>query len=448
MMFLGFCILFLVLGIWRYQSVLLKIENSPIKNFIGEKVVLTGFVNKEPDIRETITRLEVKIEKIKSINYSEKTYSENFGKTLVTTRKYPEYKYGDKLIIQGELKTPDILEGFNYQNYLAKDGIFSVIDFPEIKLISSDNGSDFYKKIFYFKNKLKESLNRAIPRPESAILEALLFGEEQNFLKELKERFNITGTRHLAAVSGMNITIISAILINILLALGFWRNQAFYFSIIILIGYILMIGAPASGVRAGIMAILFLIAQHFGRLFSASRSIVFAATTMLAFNPLLLRLDVGFQLSFLAMIGLIYLQPILKDLLKKIPENFQLRNTLSATLSAQIFVFPILVYNFGQISIISPIANILILPFVAFVTILGFVFSFVGIFFQSLGKILSWPVYLMINYIIKVIDFFSKISWASLTLKNISWLWLLTFYLLLGIIVWRLLEKNKLKFLR
>jgi len=448
LMFFGFCIIILVLGIWRHQSSLLKIKNSSIKNFLEEKIAIIGIVDKEPEIREKIARLEIKIEKIKKINNPAEKSSPELGKVLVTTIKYPEYKYGDKLVIQGILKTPNILEGFNYKDYLAKDEIFSVMDFPEIEKAKGNFGNPFLEVIFSFKNKLKESLNRALPRPESAILEALLFGEEQNFSEDLKGKFNLTGTRHLAAVSGMNITIVSAILVSFLLLLGFWRQQAFYFTIIILISYILMVGAPASALRAGIMAILFLTAQHFGRLSNASRLIVFAATIILIFNPLLLKLDIGFQLSFLAIMGLIYLQPIFSELFKKIPDIFQFKSSLVTTLAAQIFVFPILIYNFGQISLISPLANILILPIIPFVTIFGFIFSFVGIFSQSLGQILSWPVYVMINYLLKVIDYFSKISWSSLIFKNIHWIFILISYLILSFIIWRIQEKQKLKFLK
>jgi len=435
LMVLGFCILFLVSGVWWHQAALIKIVNSPIKNFIGEEVTILGLIDKEPDITEKITQLEVKIEKIKKINNPEENSSPELGKVLVTIRKYPEYKYGDRLKINGTPKNPDVLDSFNYRDYLAKDGILAVMDFPKVELINRNNGNLLMTILFSFKEKLKESLNRALPRPHSGILEALLFGEEENISKEFKDKLNLTGTRHIAAVSGMNITIISAIFLNFLLIIGLWRNQAFYLSVILIIFYIPMIGAPASGVRAGIMAILFLTAQYFGRLSSASRLVVLAATVMLAFNPLLLRLDVGFQLSFLAVMGLVYLQPIFSNLFKKIPNTFQLRNSLAATLSAQIFVFPILVYNFGQISIISPITNILILPLIPFVTILGLLFSFVGIFFQSLGQILSWPVYLMLAYITKVIDFFSKFSWVSLVFKNVSWVWLIILYFILIIIV-------------
>jgi competence protein ComEC len=304
------------------------------------------------------------------------------------------------------------------------------------------------KNLISFRQKLEESLEKILSLPQSAILEALLFGKEENISKQWKEKLNLTGTRHIAAVSGMNITIISDLIFGFLLWLGLWRRQAFYLSIILIIFYILMIGAPASAIRAGIMALLFLTAQHFGRLSSASRTIVLAATLMLWQNPLILRWDIGFQLSFLATLGMINLQSILSERLKKIPDFLQLRNNLSATLAAQIFVFPILIFNFGQISIISPLTNIFILPLIPIITILGFIFSFIGIFWQSLAQILSWPTWLGLTYILKIIDFSSKISFAFLTFENVPWIFLIISYLVLVTIVWRLQESQKLKFLK
>jgi competence protein ComEC len=453
----GFCILFFILGVFRHQSALSEIKNSEILNFISKKVTLIGVVNKEPDIREKTAKLEIKLEKI-MVDYNLPiTLPPSAGpsnsslpvrnKILVTVWKYPEYQYGDKLKIKGELKEPEAFEGFNYKNYLMKDGILAVMDFPETELIAQNQGSFLKRSLIFFKNELKESLNKVMPRPQSAITEALFFGEEENISKEWKEKFNLTGTRHITAVSGMNITIITFLILNFLLMLGLSRQQAFYFSICLIILYILMIGAPASAVRAGIMAGLFLLAQHFGRLSSASRTIVFAATFMLVQNPLLLRLDIGFQLSFLAIMGLIFLQPIFLDLFKKIPNFLQLKNNLSATVSAQIFTFPILIYNFGQISITSPLTNILILPLIPFLTILGFVFSFIGIFWQGLAQILSWPAWFFITYILKVIDVSSKIPFTSLVLKNVHWGFLIISYLILGGLVFWLNQKRKLKFL-
>ena len=440
----GFCILFLILGIWRHQIFLSKLENSEIKKHINENIVLIGVVDAEPDIREKVIKLKIRIEGIDN-------------EILVTARRYPEYQYGDKLKITGRLEEPQIFEDFNYKNYLLKDGILAVINFPEMELIGENFGNPIMKSLFSLKQRLKESLNNVMSPPQSGLLEALFFGDEENIPKDWKEKFNLTSTRHIAAVSGMNITIISALILNFLLFLGFWRPQAFYLSIILIFLYILMIGAPASAVRAGIMGILFLAAQHLGRISTGSRVIVFAATLMLIQNPLLLTLDIGFQLSFLAVMGLIYLQPIFSDFLKKIPdfflkdltfEIFQVRVNLSATLAAQIFALPILIYNFGQVSIISPITNILILPLIPIITILGFIFSFIGIFWQGLAQILSWPAWLLLSYILKIIDLSSKIPFSYLIFKNVHWIFLPISYLALGILTWRLQENQKLKFLK
>jgi competence protein ComEC len=434
-----------------------KIENSPLQKFIEKEVTLIGLINEEPEIKERSIKFEVKINKIEE-------------KILVTTNRYPEYQYGDKLKITGKLEeaqefaaskeaslAPSGREGFNYKNYLLKDGILAVMNFPKIELVDASaqlsvnpelaewiekNQGNFLKKsLISFRQKLEESLNKTLSRPHSAILEALLFGKEENISKNWKEKLNLTGTRHIAAVSGMNITIISDLIFGFLLWLGLWRHQAFYFSTILIIFYILMIGAPASAIRAGIMGLLLLTAQHFGRFSTSSRAIVLAATLMLFQNPLILRWDIGFQLSFLATMGMIHLQSVLQDFLKKIPKFFQLRNNLSTTLAAQIFVFPILIYNFGQISIISPLTNIFILPLIPIITILGFIFSFLGIFWQQLAQILSWPAWLGITYILKIVDFSSKISWASLIFKNIHWIFLIISYSILAIIVRRLQER-------
>ncbi len=443
----GFCILFLIAGIWRHQIAESEIGNNELRKYndLDKKITLIGVISTEPDIREKSIKLSVKINEI-LLEDGPLTIN---GKVLVTTGRYPEYKYGDKLEIIGKLKTPPIFEDFNYKDFLKKDGIYSVMSFPEIKLVGQNFGNPVYKILFSFKDKFKETARSFISPPQVGILEALAFGDEGNISKDWKEKFNITGTRHIAAVSGMNITIISFLLLNILLLLGLWRNQAFYLSVILLVIYILMIGAPASAVRAGIMGIIFLTAQHFGRLSVASRAIVFSAVIMLVLNPLLLKLDIGFQLSFLAMLGLIYFQPAFYLFLKKMPDFkfFPLRTTLSATLSAQIFTLPILIYNFGYIPLVSPITNILIVPFLAPITILIFVFGFSAMLFWPLGFLFSLPVWLFLTFILKVVDWFSQIPLAY-TLENIHWFWLIISYLVLALIAWRLQERKKMEFLR
>jgi len=190
------------------------------------------------------------------------------------------------------------------------------------------------------------------------------------------------------------------------------------------------------------MAFFFLLAQHLGRLSSGGRAIVFAAALMLIQNPFLLTLDIGFQLSFLAILGMVYLQPIFSNWLFKIPDfkYFPLKGTLTATLSAQVFTLPILIYNFGYIPLISPFVNILIVPFLAPITILVFLFGLLAILFWPLAFILSWPVWFSLTYIIGVIDSFSKIPFASLSV-GLSLSWLIIFYFILVLATWRLNKK-------
>ncbi len=433
---IGFCILFLVLGIWRHQEAQSRIVDSgPSSSELNDsnrEVVLTGVISNEPDIREKSIKLRVKT-------------------VLITAGRFPEYKYGDKLKIIGFLETPsEDIEGFNYRNYLQKEGIYSIMDFPKIELLGRGFGNSVMNVLFSFKNKFKAVARTFVSPPQEGILEALIFGEEENISQEWKDKLNLTGTRHIAAVSGMNITIIASLFLSFILGLGLWRRQAFYLTMFLLVIFILMIGAPASAVRAGIMAGILMTAQHFGRLSAASRAVTFAAVLMLFLNPLLLKFDIGFQLSFLAVLGMIYLQPFFSNFLKKIPDPvvFPLRATLSATLSAQVFTLPILIYNFGRISLISPITNILIVPLLAPITVLIFIFGFAGLIFWAFGWILSWPVWLFLSYIVKIIDWSSRIPRASVFLRDIHWIWLITFYLILGFMIWRLQERQKLKFLK
>ena len=244
----------------------------------------------------------------------------------------------------------------------------------------------------------------------------------------------------IVAVSGMNIVILSNILMFALIGLGLWRHQAFYFVLVLICLFIIMVGAPASAIRAGIMSSILLFAQKIGRLSNATRIMIFAAAIMLVFNPLLLRYDVGFQLSFLAVFGLIYIKPILDGRLAKLIKKSELNGILqiiTTTLAAQIAVLGILIYNFGRISFISPIVNVSIVPLLPFVTAIILVFSGATFIWSFLGKILIWPTYFATTYILRLIEWFSKIPFAAKEISNVHWIWLVGYYvLLIGFLFW------------
>jgi len=383
----GFFILFISLGIYRHQVSIFDINS--LNNYYDKEIMLEGVIVEEPERRIDKVQIQIKNKDIP-------------GKILITTELYPKYNYGDKLKITGKLQKPIIFDDFNYRSYLAKDKIYLVAYYPKIYLISKNESNLFYANIFKFKNKIREVIDKVLLPPQSSILKAILLGDKYILSDSLKEKLNETGTRHIVAISGLHMIIISQILLFLALGIGLWRGQAFYFVLAFLIIYIIMIGAPASALRAGIMAGLLLLSQKLGRLNSSLRSIIFAGTIMLFANPLLLKHDAGFQLSFTAVLSIGYLKPIIDGKIKKIPNFLGLKDILVMTLSAQIGVLPLLIYHFGQFSLISPIANLLIVPVLPFIMISGIIMSLSGLIYLPLAKLFSIFVWFLLSYVVEV----------------------------------------------
>lgn len=428
-----FCFLFILCGAWRHWAASRALERPELAILKEMAVDFKVLAIEAP---------ETDFKKSKTVILAEDL---DF-KILLYASLYPEIEYGDRLRIQGILEEPPVFEGFNYRDYLKNQGIYFVIYYPQIEIIQKNQGSWSKTVLLDFKNQFKQSLGRTVSFNQAGFFEALLFGDEENISEAWKEKLNATGTRHLAAVSGMNITIISLMVLNFFLALGLWRQQAFWLTLVFIGFYVLMIGAPACAVRAGIMGALFLISQQVGRISQPGRLLALALTAMLAFDPLLLKNDVGFQLSFLAVMGLIYLGPYLNKVLKKVPDWGELRLNLVATLAAQAMVLPLLLYNFSQVSLISPLANILILPLIPFLTVWGFLISAVGLFSLVLARVLAWPGQVSMLYVLKIIDFSSRVPGATKQV-SVSGIFVVFSYLALGAFVFYLNKKRKLEFL-
>jgi competence protein ComEC len=440
----GFCLLFFVLGIFRMQISEFNVKNNKLiwLNNKGE-VIFVGTVINDPEIKSSSQNLKVKA----------------FGSVvLITTERYPEYKYLDKLEIKGKLDEPQDPENAmrkgSYKNYLAKDDIYSVMGFPKIKVVGKEKfniASYAYSKILFLKEKFRENINKNFSPPKNLILQGLVLGDRASISQELKNKFNVTGTSHIIAVSGTHIVILTSILMALLLSAGLFRQQAFYVSVIFICFYVVLVGLPASGVRSAIMAILFLLGQQFGRQTSSSRIIVIACTLMLLQNPMLLIYDIGFQLSFLAVLGLIYLEPAIRYFVKiflKIIFKTDIKDKydgyimlFSATVSAQVFTMPVIVYNFGNVSFISPLANLLILPVVYLLMLFGFASVFLGVIFFWLGWLVAVPCHFLLSYFIFIVEVLSK-EWAYKIIYNIHWVWLAFSYIFLSAGVWFLNKKN------
>jgi len=454
----GFCFLFLISGVIRAQISEFNIANDKLSKFNDKgQVVLTGIISNEPDVRDTFQKIKVHPVKFAFNDASLEAKQFNWIKIsdstiLVTTKRYPEYKYLDTIKLIGNLETPMVADDFNYKNYLMKDHVYSVMDFPKVELISERHRysifSYLYDKILFFKEKLRESIQHNFLPPQSSILEGTILGDNGAMTNDLKDKLNITGLRHIIAVSGTHVVILSSIIMSLLLAVGLWRGQAFYIAVIFICIYIVLVGLPPSGIRAAIMGGIYLLSQKVGRQTIGSRLVVLACAIMLLINPLLLIYDIGFQLSFMAVFGLIYLEPFIEKLIKKFTKD-KVKNfvtIVAITFAAQIFTLPIMVYNFGNISFVSPITNLLIIPIVYWLMIFGFLASAMGIFSNIIGWILSVPCWFLLTYFVKVIDIFSQ-PWMGKIITNVSWIWLFISYSVISMAVWFLNKKYSQKFI-
>ncbi len=414
-LFFAFAILliFFCLGIIRHQSASKSFSLSELKklNNSDQAIELTAVVSEVPQMSEKSQHFEATVSGL------------NKEKLLIMTEKYPAFHYGDKAKIIGKLQQPENFNQFDYLNYLAKDRIFSIAYFPQIEFLSAGAGNPIKETLFQFREEFSQTWRRFLSPPHLGIFEALVFGEEGNIPDLWKEKLNFAGVRHLAAVSGMNITIIGSLLLPVLLSFGLWRQQSLVLSLVLIWVYILMIGASASALRAGIMVSLFFLAQIFGLLARGERILVFAGFLMLCQNPLILKNDLGFQLSFLAMAGMIFWQPFFQEkVFKKLPGNAGF--ILSATFSAQVFVLPLVIYSFDYISLVSPLTNLLLAPIVPCLTMIGFVIGGLVIILPFLGSLFFWVFWLAVEFILLTVDWSLKIPFSHIAINNIP-IWVL-----------------------
>jgi len=436
----GFLLLALFAGVIRFDFV--EKSQPKLSSFYGRPQELRGVVWDEPEKTASVQRLKIRAELSPQKFY-----------ILVTTRKYPEYKIGDEVAIRGLLERPFNYGDFDYISFLARQDIFSTMSFPLIEKVGENKGNKVKLFLSRVKHSFENNVKKFLPEPHASFLNGLLLGERESLPQELVENFNRTGTTHIVALSGYNITLVGRFLTGLLLFLTVPFQISFWIAVVAIFFFVIMTGASASVVRAGIMGVLVLLAQKEGRMYRMTNALVFAATAMVFHNPQILRFDAAFQLSFLATLGLVYLSPRIGDILDKVfykirPRLFvkksssrKLSDTLKQifieTLSAQIAVLPLLVYLFGRVSLISPLTNILILVAVPYSMAFGFLAGIGGFFWEPLARIFGGISWLFLEYKIRVIDFFAKFPAASVNVGK--WLipFLAAFYGFLLFKIWK-----------
>jgi ComEC/Rec2-related protein len=303
----------------------------------------------------------------------------------------------------------------------------------DAQVVKIQTGSGLLRLLYLSADWLSQRLNLFFKGNTAALAKGLILGGTGDFSQSFKKNLQASGTSHLVAVSGYNVSIITVALFGFL-RLAFSRRFAITSTIVVLIGFCLMTGATASVVRASIMGLLFVFAKLIGRRTAAFNSLFAAALVMVLINPFTIY-DVGFQLSFAATFGLVVGSAFitLPELKKRRPYLFELILVLITTILAQIFTLPILLMSFGRISILAPIANLLILPLVPFAMALIALVLAVS-FITPLAILISELAGILLRYFISVITYFGQIKWAAVEISSFAlWKTVLYYLVLLAI---------------
>lgn len=422
------CLLLINLGVVRLLLARPIISEGHIAYYNNQSVEFTGLISQEPDIR------------ISYVNYIIQVKDKFIGQVLVKNQLYPRYNYGDFLRVKCRLRPPaNFSSDFRYDKYLARYGVYSLCDYPKIESLAVNQGSRLFKNILWLKFLVGRRIDQLWPEPQSSFMAGLLYGSRSGLPDELTANFSRTGVTHIIAISGYNISIVVTITMSLLINLGLYRPQAFWLTLFGIGLFVIFTGASASVVRAGVMGSLVLLAQYLGRLSAIGRVMVLALVIMLLINPLVLLWDAGFQLSFLATLGLVYLTPVLEYLFRvnkfeSVPVAKVLLNSIISTLAAIAATLPLILYQFGRLSMVAPLVNLLILWIIPWLMLFGFLAVGGSLIFFPLGQVVAYLAGVGLNYVIMIVNWFGRQQWSAIEMAWPNWL-MLACYLLMSLII-------------
>ena len=400
--------------------------------------VVMGLVVKPPDVRDRYTNLTVQVEQF--LPQDESSFKPVHGLLLARVPPGGAWRYGDWIRLEGVLQAPPAAEDFSYREYLARQGIHTYMPDARCRLLLRGQGNPVLASIYAIRDRAQAVIYTLYPDPEASLLVGILLGVERGIPEEVQQAFKATGTSHIIAISGFNMTIIGALFATLFgRVLG--RRRGAVAAVIGIGTYTILVGANAAVMRAAIMGGMGLFAKEVGRRQDGLNTLAFVAAVMALFNPHV-PWDVGFQLSFMATLGLVlyadpFAQAFVRAASRRMPEAVAQRlaepvgEYILFTLAAQLTTLPVMAYHFGRISLISLVANPFILPAQPAVMIVGGLATIFGLIWLPLGKLVSFVAWPFVVYTIRIVEFFAKAPARELLLGELALLVVVLYYALL-----------------
>ncbi len=411
----GLCLLAFMGGAMRYLASIPPLDSTQIAFYNGKgNVEIEGTVSGPPEIQHASLAFRFSPHKITAGETSNAVK----GDVLVRLPFYSKPGYGDTLRLTGRLETPAKFNDFDYRSYLENQGIYSVMNYPAETTLATGGGFPLMAWIYTLRDRLAEGLASCLPEPQGSLAQAVLLGLRGNLPEPLVQSFYATGTTHLIAISGLNLTIILGMVLTAAVWLFGRQNRLYiWLSLAFIWLYTLVTGLPATMVRSAIMGSSFLLAELLGRQRNGLAALSLASALMVAADPRVLW-DASFQLSFLSMLGLILIAPLLIKMVGPAQaESGKAAATLKSlisisfgtTLAAVIATWPVTALDFHSFSLVTVPATFFAMPSFPPIMVTSLLTSIAGLLWHPLGVFFGWVAWVFLTYFILVVQLFAAI---------------------------------------
>ena len=441
-----FIILIITVSSLHYELRTTHSSSRHISHFLNSPKAITmeGQIVSLPELQEERTNFVLKVTGINTPD----AWREVEGKVRVTLGEWTDQlSYGDIIRFRGRLREPPGLRnpgGFDYRAYLNRKSIYGLVFLQKadiIQIVERKGGHPFLSHVIWpMKRSMTRTLERNLTGPPAALLKGVLLGERRNVPRSIEEIFRDSGVIHVLAVSGLHVGLVVFIFFNLFRALRLPFNWAVMFTLCVILLYVFLAGSRPPVVRAALMAAVILIGFTLERNVDLLNTISFAGLVVLIISPQSL-FDPGFQLSFAAVLSIVYFYPRLKEW---IPLFFQRQHTWwrrwlfgggLVSLSVQLGIAPIVAYYFYRIPVQSLLTNVIVVPWVGLVLSLGFAASVFGEFCSQIGLLFNACNWLALTGLLKTVTFFASLPISTINIPQPSLPFLLGYYGVTGLLV-------------
>jgi competence protein ComEC len=306
------------------------------------------------------------------------------------------------------LELPENFSEFDYIGYLQRWQVYVQLKKPRVIVLKSARIS--WRTTLLAVREFVLRQGQVFPQREGSLIIGMLIGQRQNIPEEVANAFKATGLTHIVAVSGFNMTVIATACGALVWYIG--RRATNILTIAIVLSFVVVTGATAAVVRAAIMAILMVVAQLLGRQYASLYALLLVSVIMVLMNPRIVVWDIGFQLSAAATLGVLIAFKV-KD-----PEKTDsfLADLMRPTMGAIFFTAPIIALHFHTLSLIAPLANLLVLSFVTWIMLFG-ALALVPI----IGGVFVLPAQLLTSVVLLITQKLAQVPYASIDLYVPVW---------------------------